>query len=84
MNDEDKKIMYGKQIFDTGNVVIIYDGNTYVLIEMILRNLLAFNTMIFSCDNYMCGTNQLIVQIMQTILEKNSISKYLIQYYLSL
>lgn len=83
VNDEDKKIIYGKQIFDTGNVVIIYDGNTYVLIEMILRNLLAFNTMIFSCDNYMCGTNQLIVQIMQTILEKNSISKYLIQYYLS-
>jgi len=32
--DEEKKIVYGTQIMDYGNVVVITDGNPYTIIEM--------------------------------------------------
>ena len=50
---------------------------------MIIRNILAGNTTILSNDGFMLGTNQLLVQIIQTVLEQLNISKYLIQIYIS-
>lgn len=81
--DDKKQIIYGTQIMDYGNVVVINDGNTYVIIEMILRNIMAGNTTILSNDGYMYGTNQLLIQIVQSVLEQFNISKYLVQIYIS-
>lgn len=81
--DDKKQIIYGTQIMDCGNVVVINDGNTYVIIEMILRNIMAGNTTILSNDGYMYGTNQLLIQIVQSVLEQFNISKYLVQIYIS-
>ena len=81
--DDDKRIVYGKEILDYGNVLVITDGNPYVNIEMIIRNILAGNTTILSNSGYMYGTNQLLVQIIQTVLEQLNISKFLIQIFLS-
>ena len=81
--DEEKKIIYGKQIMDYGNVLVINDGNPYVIIEMALRNILAGNTIIFANKGYMYGTNNLIINIIETVLEKFEISKYLIQLYIT-
>lgn len=81
--DETKKITFGSQIMDIGNVVVINDGNPYVVIEMILRNIIAGNTLILSNSGYMYGTNQLLVQIVQSVLEEFNISKYLVQIYIS-
>lgn len=81
--DEEKKIICGKQIMDYGNVLVINDGNPYVIIEMALRNLLAGNTIIFANKGYMYGTNNLIINIIETVLEKFEISKYLIQLYIT-
>ena len=61
--DEEKKIVYGTQIMDYGNVVVITDGNPYTIIEMIIRNIMASNTTIFSNNGFMFGTNQLLIQI---------------------
>ena len=80
--DEDKKIIYGKEIFDVGNVVVINDGNVYVIIEMILRNILVGNTVIFSNNGFMYGTNQLIIEITQAVLKQYNISN-LIQLYVT-
>ena len=66
--DEDKKIIYGKEIFDQGNVIVINDGNTYAIIEMIARNILAANTTIFVNDGYMYGVNNLIIELIQELL----------------
>ena len=44
---EDKKIIYGKQVFDQGTVIIINDGNTYEIVELLLKNILAGNSTIF-------------------------------------
>ena len=81
--DDEKKIIYGKEIMDYGNVVVINDGNPYVIIEMTIRNILAGNTTIFSNNGYMFGTNQLLIQIIQSVFEQFNISKYLVQIYLS-
>jgi len=81
--DEEKKIVYGTQIMDYGNVVVITDGNPYTIIEMAVRNIMAGNTTIFSNNGFMFGTNQLLIQIIQSVLEQFNISKYLVQIYVS-
>ena len=82
--DEEKKIVYGTQIMDYGNVVVITDGNPYTIIEMVVRNIIAGNTTIFSNNGFMFGTNQLLIQIIQSVLEQFNISKYLVQIYVSM
>lgn len=77
--DTEKGLIYGKELLDIGNVIVINDGNPYVIIEMSLRNILAGNKTIFVNSGYMYGTNQLIIKIMQTVLEQFNISKYLLQ-----
>lgn len=81
--DNEKNLIYGKQIMDCGNVVVINDGNPYVIIEMAIRNILAGNTTIFSNNGYMLGSNKLLVQIIQSVLEQFNISKNLVQMYIS-
>ncbi len=81
--DDEKKIIYGTQIMDSGNVVVINDGNPYIIIEMALRNIMAGNTTIFSNSGFMFGTNQLLIRIIQSVLEQFNISKYLIQIFIS-
>ena len=73
--DDYKKIIYGTQIMEYGNVAVISDGNPYVIIEMALRNIIAGNTTIFANDKFMLGTNQLLIQIIQSVLEQFNISK---------
>lgn len=81
--DEEKNIVYGTQIMDYGNVVVINDGNPYTIIEMAIRNIMAGNTTIFSNDGFMFGTNQLLIQIIQSVLKQFNISNYLVQIYVS-
>lgn len=81
--DNDKKIIYGTQIMDKGNVVVINDGNSYIIIEMILRNIIAGNTTIFSNTGFMFGTNNLLIQIVQSIFKQFNISKYFVQLFVS-
>ena len=81
--DSDKKIIYGTQIMDFGNVVVVTDGNPYITIEMVIRNIMAGNTTILSNSGFMFGTNQLLIEIIQSVLEQFNISKYLVQIYVS-
>ncbi|MGE5455995.1 MAG: hypothetical protein ACM3O4_02710 [Ignavibacteriales bacterium] len=81
--DDQKKIIYGKQIDSVGNTVIVFDGNPYVLIEMTLKSILANNTVIFNYDGFMLGINKLLMDFIQKALEKNGLSKYQIQQFIS-
>lgn len=80
--DDQKQIIYGKQLMDYGNVIVINDGNPYTIIELAVRNLLAANSTIFTNSGYMFGSNKLIIQIIQSVLEKNDISPNFIQIYI--
>lgn len=76
---DSENMIYGKEVMDIGTVAIIHNGDSYVLLEMILRNIMAGNGMLFINDGYMLGTNQLIIQICQEVLEKFSVSKNMMQ-----
>ena len=58
----------------------MFDGNTYTMLEMILLGLLTHNTMIFAYNGYMGGTNGLLINIIQTILEKENLKKEMFQH----
>ena len=77
-NDE-KKFMYGKYLTSKGTVLTINEGNTYILLEIILRNLIANNVLIINTSGYMYGTNNFIIEVLQTLLENNGYSKNQIQ-----
>lgn len=77
-NDE-KKFVYGKYFASKGTVLTINEGNTYVLLEMILRNLIANNILIINTSGYMYGTNNFLIEVLQTLLENNGYSKNQIQ-----
>ena len=83
ISEKKDNVIYGKELLDIGNIVLISDGNTYTILEMILRNIIAGNTIIISDNGYMYGTNELIIQLIQTVLEEYNISKYLVQLYYS-
>lgn len=77
-NDK-KKFMYGKYLDSKGTVLAINEGNTYVLLEMILRNLIANNILIINTSGYMYGTNNFLIEVLQTLLENYGYSKNQIQ-----
>lgn len=76
--DTKNGLVYAKTIYDKGLVVAITDGNTYLTIELILRNLIAGNSFLLVNNGYMQGTNTFLIEIFKTILEKYDISKNLI------
>ena len=40
-HDKIRKIIYGRQIYNKGNILVVFDGDFYVLLELIIRNILA-------------------------------------------
>lgn len=67
-----------------GIVLVMFDGNTYTMLEMILLGLLTHNTMIFTYNGYMGETNGLLINIVQTILEKENLKKEMFQHSVTL
>ncbi len=61
-----------------GVLLVLFDGNTYTLIEIILLAILTHNTVIFSYNGFMLGVNKLIINIIEDILEKNDLKKEMI------
>lgn len=80
-NDDDK-IIYGKQVMDTGNVLVVNDGNPFIIFELAIRNIIAGNTSIFLNDGYMYATNKVLIGIIQSIFERKKLSKYFVQLYI--
>lgn len=76
----DNNLLHSKVYCNLGIILTVFDGNTYTMLEMILLGLLTHNTIIFSYDGYMCGTNGLFINIVQSILEKNNIKKDMFQH----
>lgn len=81
--DEKKNITYGKQITSIGTVCTIFDGNSYTLIELLLRNILSNNPSLYIYSGYMYGTNTYIIELLKEILTKNNINNNLINQYIT-
>ncbi len=80
MKKNENNYLEGKQTDNLGTICLIYDGNTYCMLELILKAILTHNSLIItSQSNYMKATNELIVILVQRILEAYNIDKKLIQ-----
>ena len=63
-----------------GVIEVFFDGNTYVLIEMALKNIISHNSMIFISQlDYMKCTNTAICNIIMKTLEIQKINKDIVQ-----
>lgn len=80
---KDKNKIFGKEILSVGTVVSITDGNTYTVLELILRNILAGNANILVTSGYMYGVNNLLVTIVQSVLESFDLSKNFVQIFIT-
>lgn len=80
MNKNENNYLEGKQTDNLGTICLVYDGNTYCLLELILKAILTHNSIIISSESdYMKATNELIVILIQRILEAYNIDKNLVQ-----
>lgn len=80
----DNQLLNSKLYTKLGVVLVMFDGNTYTMLEMILLGLLTHNTMVFTYNGYMCGTNELLINMVQTILEKENLKKEMFQHSVTL
>jgi gamma-glutamyl phosphate reductase len=79
MNKNENNYLEGRQIDNLGTIGVIYSGNTYIFLELALKSILSHNSIIFSCNKYMRGTNELIIILIQRALKEYKIDENLVQ-----
>ncbi len=80
MNQNSNNYLEGIQTENIGNICIIYDGNTYCFLELIMKAILTHNSLILVSEtDYMKATNELIIILIKRILEAYKIDTNLIQ-----
>lgn len=80
MNKNENNYLEGKQTDNLGTICLVYDGNTYCLLELVIKAILTHNSIIITSESdYMKATNELIVILIQRILEAYNIDKNLVQ-----
>ena len=80
MNQNENNYLEGKQTDNLGTICLVYDGNTYCLLELVLKAILTHNSIIATSESdYMKATNELIVILIQRILEAYNIDRNLVQ-----
>lgn len=80
MNQNENNYLEGKQTDNLGTICLVYAGNTYCLLELVLKAILTHNSIIITSESdYMKATNELIVILIQRILEAYNIDKNLVQ-----
>ncbi len=80
--NKNKEINYmiGSETDKLGTICVVYNGNTYVMLEMVLKAILTHNSVIFSSEsNYMQGTNDMLLVLIRRVLEAYNIDKKLVQ-----
>ena len=80
MKKNENNYLEGKQIDNLGTICLAYDGNTYCLLDLALKAILAHNSIIITSESdYMKATNELILILIQRMLEAYNIDKNLVQ-----
>ena len=80
MNQNENNYLQGKQTDKLGTICLVYDGNTYCLLEFVLKGIITHNSIIITSESdYMKATNELIIILIKRILEAYGIDKNLVQ-----
>lgn len=64
-----------------GIILVLFNGDTYAMLEMIILGILTHNSIIFAYDSYNGGANKLLVDLAQTIFENEDLEKEAIEQY---
>ena len=72
-----KSVEYDK----LGIVLVIFNGDTYAMLEMIILGILTHNTLVFAYDSYNGGANKLLVDLAQAVFEREDLEKEAIDQY---
>ncbi len=83
LKNDEKKYYYGKEIESLGTICLIFDGNPYTLLELIIRNLLVNNSLIISYNGYMYGTNNYLIELIKQVLNHNKLDANQINSYIA-
>ena len=62
-----------------GVLYVIFDGNTYTMLEMMILGLLTHNVIIFASDGYMGGSNSLLISIAESFFKKQKLDTNIFQ-----
>lgn len=80
MHKNENNYIEGEQTDNLGTVCLVYDGNTYCLLELVLKAILTHNALIIASESdYMKATNELILILVQRVLEAYKVDKNLVQ-----
>lgn len=80
VNKDKNDYLEGIQTDKIGTVCVVYDGNTYCLLELAIKCLLTHNALILvSKTDYMKQTNEFIISLIKNVLNTYEIDKNLIQ-----
>lgn len=80
MKKNKNNYLEGKQTDNLGTICLVYDGNTYCLLELVLKAILTHNSIIITSESdYMKATNELIIILIRRILEAYNVDKNLVQ-----
>lgn len=80
MNKNENNYMKGTQTDNLGTICLVYEGNTYCLLELAIKAIITHNSLIITSEvDYMKATNELIVILIQRVLEAYNIDKNLVQ-----
>ena len=62
MNKNENNYIQGRQTDNLGTICLVYNGNTYCLLEAVLKAILTHNSIIITSESdYMKATNELII-----------------------
>jgi len=80
MNKNTNNYIEGKQTDNLGTICLVYDGNTYCLLELVIKAILTHNCLILTSESdYMKATNELIIILIRRILDAYKIDKNMVQ-----
>ena len=80
MRKNENNYIEGEQTDNLGTICLVYDGNTYCLLEMVLKAILTHNSIIIASESdYMKATNELIIILIQRMLNAYKIDRNLVQ-----
>lgn len=84
---EKDKISKGEELvkstlyYPKGVIGVLFDGNFYTMLELIIKSIYTHNAIFFLDDGYMLGTNDLLIQLVGDILGKNGYDRNIIGHY---
>lgn len=76
-------LAFTKGYYPLGVLAALFNGDSYLLLDLIIKSIMTHNSIILVNNGYLFGTNEFIVQTIQNILVQFNYDKWLVQQYIA-